>query len=266
MEKIKFYCVTNKKVEFLNTQNFKFCWVGDGTPPENYLRCDEGDNIFHKEKFYSELTFHYWYWKNLLDSENTNQWVGFCQKRRYWVKTEEIKRINKDNLDEFLIKSPEQDWKDYDAILCNPIEVHSPKKIKILKRGWKNFLKNPSILYNKKKQNLLLHFDMHHGYGNLIKAIDKLDEVNKIDFKNFITQNNSFNPHIMFIAKPHVIKLWFENLFSWLQKCEDIFDFEKLHGYDTERLFAYLSERYLSYWFNKNFKCKEQNWVQLTNF
>ena len=70
----------------------------------------------------------------------------------------------------------------------------------------------------------------------------------------------------MFIAKPRVINLWFENLFEWLEKCEEIFDLEDLQGYDTGRIFAYLSERYLSYWFKKNFKHREQNWVQLTNF
>ena len=70
----------------------------------------------------------------------------------------------------------------------------------------------------------------------------------------------------MFIAKPAIINRWFEDLFSWLDKCEGAFDLEKLGGYDTGRLFAYLSERYLSYWFKKYFKCKENNWVQLDNF
>jgi hypothetical protein len=266
MNKIKFYCVTNKKVEFINNFDFNLCWVGNGHPPKNYLRCDIGDNIFFKEKFYSELTFHYWYWKNLLDYEDKSQWIGFCQKRRFWIRSIKDDRINEFNLNEYLLKTPGKDWDNFDAILCNPISVHSPKKIKILKRGWRNLIKDPSILYNKKKQNLFLHFDMHHGYGNLIKAIDKLDYNNKLNFKKFMIENNSFNPHIMFIAKPYVMNLWFENLFGWLQKCEDVFNFNKLSGYDTGRLFAYLSERYLSYWFKKNFRCKVQNWVQLKNF
>ena len=44
-----------------------------------------------------------------------------------------------------------------------------------------------------------------------------------------------------------------------------IFGFD-LKGYDTQRLFAFLSERYLSYWFKKNFRYKEANWVQLDHF
>ena len=40
------------------------------------------ENIYNKEKHYSELAFHYWYWKNKLDINNEN-WIGFCQRRRF---------------------------------------------------------------------------------------------------------------------------------------------------------------------------------------
>ena len=36
------------------------------------LQCDSKDNIFYKEKYYSELTFQYWYWKN----NNLNEQIG----------------------------------------------------------------------------------------------------------------------------------------------------------------------------------------------
>ena len=256
MSQIKFYCVTNKKVEFLNLEQIQFCWVGEGSAPKGYLRCDNGDNIFNKEKFYSELTFHYWYWKNLLPIEDKNQWIGFCQKRRYWVTIDETQKINKFNLEKYLIMLADDSWDKFDAILCNPINVSGAKKIKIIKRGFKNIIKDPSILFNKKKQNLHLHFDMHHGYGNLDKALNKLDQDNKLDFGKFVRENNTFNPHIMFIAKPRTLDSWFRNLFDWLQKCEEVFNFEELNGYDTGRLFAYLAERYLSYWFKKNLQQK----------
>jgi hypothetical protein len=55
----------------------------------------------------------------------------------------------------------------------------------------------------------------------------------------------------MFIAKPHIINDWFNNLFPWLMKCEDVFGFKNLQGYDTQRLYAFLAERYLSFWFKK---------------
>ena len=49
--------------------------------------------------------------------------------------------------------------------------------------------------------NLYDHFDMHHGYGNLSKAINLLNDEDKNDFKNYLKSNNKYNPHIMFIAK-----------------------------------------------------------------
>ena len=84
------YCITNKVVNLLNETNYKVGWVGREKPPNNYLLCNEQDNIFFKEKYYSELTFHYWYWKNKLDLNNED-WIGFCQKRRFWIN----KRVNR---------------------------------------------------------------------------------------------------------------------------------------------------------------------------
>ena len=102
MRPIKFFCVTDKKVNFLTKKNHNLCWVGKEDSPENYLRCDIGDNIYHKEKYYSELTFHYWYWKNLLDKADKNDWIGFCQKRRYLINTEKTHLVDKSNLNDFL--------------------------------------------------------------------------------------------------------------------------------------------------------------------
>ena len=70
------------------------------------------------------------------------------------------------NINEYLFYEALQDWENYEAIICKPISVSGVKKMKLFKRGFKIFLKN-RILFNKNKQNLYLHFDMHHGSGNL---------------------------------------------------------------------------------------------------
>ena len=62
-------------------------------------------------------------------------------------------------------------------------------------------------------------------------------------------------------SKPKIINEWFINLFEWLNKCEKIFGFESLMGYDSQRLYAYLAERYLSYWFRNNTKFLEWPWT-----
>ena len=50
MQNIKFYCVTNKKINFLNSkfsnqEMFNLCWVGKGAAPKNYLTFNKGDNF-----------------------------------------------------------------------------------------------------------------------------------------------------------------------------------------------------------------------------
>ena len=128
MEKLKIYCVTNKEISFLNNSNYKIAWVSKKERPlPNYINCNKGDNIFYKEKYYSELTFHYWYWKNLLDKETDDQWIGFCQKRRYWVK-KKINSISKNNLNENLLIDLDFNNQKFNSIICDPIEISGAKK------------------------------------------------------------------------------------------------------------------------------------------
>ena len=136
----------------------------------------------------------------------------------------------------------------------------------MIKRGWKNILKNPKVLFDKNLETISFHFDMHHGYGNLSKAISVMDEGDRIDFLNFVNTKNSFNPHIMFIAKKNLVKEWFDSLFPWLERCEKIFGFTNLKGYDTTRIYAYLAERYLSFWFQKNTKFTYHPWKFMEKF
>ena len=261
MNLLDIYCVTNKHVNFLKDINYKIGWVGKEDPLPNYINCNKKDNIFYKEKYYSELTFHYWYWKNLMDLKE-DKWIGFCQKRRFWIKPDsEGKKIDINNITEHLLQSIPSEWDQYESIICKPISVSGAKKIKILKRGWKLLLKNPSILFNKKKESISLHFDMHHGQGNMDKAIEMLSDNDREDFKKFVCTESSFNPHIMFITKPEILNRWFIDLFLWLEKCEKKFNFDDLTGYDTTRLYAYLAERYLSFWFKKYTKYLESPWT-----
>ncbi|MBD1166592.1 DUF4422 domain-containing protein [Pelagibacterales bacterium SAG-MED07] len=266
MTKLKFYCVTDKEVNFINNNAFNLAWVGKGQLPLNYIKCDDKDNIFFKEKYYSELTFHYWYWKNSLELEKDDCWIGFCQKRRYWGNEGSPLIVDKETINKYLLKEPNDEWEKYESIICNPIDVSGAKRMKLIKRGWRNLIKKPSILFNKDHQNLKVHFDMHHGYGNLDKAIALLDDKKeREDFNEYVNCNTKFNPHIMFIAKKNTINQWFSSLFPWLESCEKEFGFKNLKGYETTRIYAYLAERYLSFWFRKHTNFKEQPWFFLEN-
>ena len=261
MKNLKIYCVTNKTLNFLDNTNYNIGWVGKEMPPENYILCNSEDNIFFKEKYYSELTFQYWHWKNRLDIKDQS-WIGFCQKRRFWIKKKSINKIiDKKNFTDHILFDAPEDWDDFESIICEPIFVNKVKKIKMLKRGIKSILKKPSIFFDENQQSLAFHFDMHHGSGNLKKAIDLVDIEDRSNFLNFVNTSTSYNPHIMFIAKPQIVNKWFNTLFPWLLRCEKEFGFEELQGYETQRLYAYLAERYLSFWFNKHTKTLAWPWI-----
>ena len=246
------YCITNKAFSYLNSLPYKMAGVGQEHFPDNYYLANTLDNIFYKEKYYSELTFQYWFWKNKLNGIKKDTWIGFCQKRRFWIKKKcVINKVSIINLKKNIIITSPKEWNKYESVIVNPIFVNNMKKMKILKRGFRSLVKDPEIFFNRRKQTIKLHFDMHHGHGNLDKAINLLDSTDKEGFKNYVNNFNSFNPHLMFISKPAVANKWFSQLFPWLFRCENEFGFKNLAGYDTTRLYAYLAERYLSFWFRK---------------
>jgi len=248
---LQIFCITNKKLKFFDNINYSMVGVGKDKFPDNYIKCDTKENIFYKEEYYSELTFHYWFWKNKLSEYKKDCWIGFCQKRRFWMQKKISTDYSKYDLKSKLLYSVPDEWKAYNSVICEPIDLINPKFMKMIKRGWKNLLKDPSIIFNKKKQTIKLHFDMFHGYGKIDQAIDVMNEKDKDEFRKFVHYSTAFNPHIMFISKPDILNKWFNDVFNWLERCEEVFGFKNLKGYDTQRLYAYLSERYLSFWFKK---------------
>ena len=261
MHNLEIFCVTDIPLKDLEFLELTLAGVGQKKFSNKYIVCDKGINIQSKEKYYSELTFHYWFWKNKLENFDENIWIGFCQKRRFWLKenSTEIKTIN--DLKKNILREIPKKWEHYDAFLCEPINVSPLKKMKLLKRGWKNWFFDPSILFNDKKQNIKLQFDMFHGYGILDKAINVMKNEHKNKFRKFVIDNTKFNPHIMVISKKEILNKWFEDLFEWLFNCEKLFGFKNLVGYDKGRLYAYLSERYLSFWFLEFYNTKNNQWT-----
>jgi len=259
---LKIFNVTNRADPLLDDLYCEPAAVGKDKFPENYLECKSGDNIFHKDPHYAEYVFHYWFWKNKLKNYNENSWLGFCQYRRYWLKEGYDKdiTITRKNLKENTLNTIPSSWKNYDAVIAKRIYVDNPKFMKLVKKGFKSYIKDPSILFSNKKQTVKLHFDMFHGYGILDKAIDLLNKNDRDNFREYVNKSRSFNPHHMFITHPKIMNEWFKSVFDWLFKCEEKFGFNSLSGYET-RLYGYLAERYLSYWFNKYTNSIEWDWV-----
>ena len=262
MSNLDIYCVTDKEIPFLEKSNYKLAAVGKKKFSDKYLRCDNMDNIFHKEENYSELTFHYWFWKNQLQHYNDHDWIGFCQKRRFWLNSRSTSETN--DITKIILQYVPKEWEKYNSVLCEPIPLGT-KLSKLLKRGWRNIIKEPILLIDHSRITIKIQFDLHHGYGVLEKAISVMNEKDKADFTEFVEKKTTYNPHIMFISKKKILNNFFKDQFEWLFKCEKIFGFKNLKGYDQTRLYAFLAERYMPYWFRKYTSYNEWPWIFYEN-
>ena len=106
------------------------------------------------------MTSIYWIWKNELPKIKKNQWIGICHYRRFWLKSKHKKKVNAKNLKINLLKNISQKDSKYDGFVVSPQNLTGYKTMKILKKGKKNILRNPLILFNKKYNNIKLNFDM----------------------------------------------------------------------------------------------------------
>lgn len=231
--------------------------LGNKSFSKNFLTDKNGISISEKNPFYGEYTFHYWLWKNYLN-KITSEWVGFCQYRKFFVKkkilTENLKLSElKDNL--FI--NPNEENNKYDCFLGESFSVQNIKISKIAKHHLGYFFLNPQYLFWKKKRNLKFQFELFHGKQNLETAMQLLEKKHQNMFKEFMNTKTSFNPHNMFFCKKEILARYYEIIFPWLSKCEEIFSKKKLEGYGLKRIYGFLAERFLSFWFTKNYKYKE---------
>ena len=254
MSNLLMYCLSLNDEDYHKIKTLKYIPVGLGNNKfnSNWLRDNTNENISNKNSFYGEYTFHYWFWKNKLTEINEETWIGFCAYRRFWASQKNITEIN--SIKDFLQNIPD-DWSNYDVILGQNIFMDGWSKMRIIKHGLRSFILKPKY-FLKKNQNLKLHFDSFHGFGNLDKAIEMLEDNDKEDFKFFMENQNYYNRGNMFIIKnKKIIDSFYSTVFPWLERCEKIFGFKKAE-YGNTRIYAFLMERFISYWFNKYSKVK----------
>ena len=139
----------------------------------------------------------------------------------FYKKNITTKNISFENLQNISISEIENN--NFDCILGNKFSVENFKFSKIIKNHLLNFLKNPSLIFNKKKK-FKFHFDLFHGEGNLDKAINLLNEKDKNAFREFMNNETSFNPHNMFICKTKILKSYYDVIFPWLERCEEFLE------------------------------------------
>ena len=80
--------------------------LGEKNSPKECIQDKHNENISYKNKNYGEYTFHYWIWKNYLDKINENQWIGFCQYRKFWsLENQDESKINLNKSKRYYIKN-----------------------------------------------------------------------------------------------------------------------------------------------------------------
>ena len=252
------YCITINNDHYEKIKSFGYIPVGLGKEilSTKFKTDKNGENISHKNPYYGEYSFHFWLWKNELRFFKEKEWIGFCQYRKYWSLNEQKNYEDLNELNSFIIKEIPKNFDSCEVILGKPLYINQFKLSKFLKKNISKVIKNPSLLFDKKKRNIKFHFDLMHGEGNLDKAISLLDDKDRKDFNEFVNEEVSFNPHNMFMCNSKKILIkYYETIFPWLEKCESIFGFN-LKGYGQQRIYGFLAERFMSYWFCKYTKFK----------
>jgi len=255
------YCISHKYIKKLDKLGIKL--IGSGGKknkfPSHWLNDSLGKkNISVKNYNYGSLTSIYWIWKNDIRNIKSNDYIGISHYRRFWLKEKHDKLISYKNLKTNMLKNIPKKYSKYDAFVCNSINLQGPKLSKLFKKILKNIIKDPSIIYDRNKHTINLHFDMFHIHNGLIDSCKLLDKKNKDNFLNYVITKTEYYPlSIFIIKKKYFIKLCHDT-FQWLNKCEKLFEAKKLKGYGEIRIFDFLAERFFSYWISKY--CKHRTW------
>lgn len=264
MKDILIYCLSIKKniLDFIKELKYIPVGLGNENFSNEWLRDNIGDNIANKNQFYSEYSFHYWLWKNMLEKITENKWIGFSGYRRYWANSNEIcsdeisKFVKKENFKNFVLKETSPLWSNYDVVLGEEISLGRKIKLtKIIKNGGIGSLANNFQSYLSNHISIKFHFDVFHGNKILEKSITLLEPCERKDFNDFVLSKNSFNRGNIFICRSkNIIRKFYDSVIPWLERCEKEFGLNDNWGYN-KRIYGFLGERYLPYWFTKYYKC-----------
>ena len=84
--RLKIYAMTHKTFDVPKDSMSQPLHVGRAVADDlGYQGDNEGENISHLNCYYSELTGHYWLWKNCQDVD----YIGICHYRRYLINEQE---------------------------------------------------------------------------------------------------------------------------------------------------------------------------------
>ena len=123
MKNLSMFCLSLYPKHLNNLKIINYIPVGLGVNDfsNSWLRDNTEKNISNKNRYYGEYTFHYWFWKNMIDNMPDDNWIGFCAYRRYWANTNHLKSdelskiINNRNFKKHVLQEIKKDWFNYET-------------------------------------------------------------------------------------------------------------------------------------------------------
>jgi hypothetical protein len=226
MNDLKVFVVTHKPVIYPDDPAYE-CIQAGAALHRNFtaLRDDSGDNISIKNKYYSELTAHYWIWKNV-----TADYIGLVHYRRHFAPVDgRILHLGK------WIASGE----DLSAGL-------HPNKVIIAKPFYFHY-DGSSRPQSLEQQYFAIHgFELVHAR----RAVAEVDSSYLPTF-DFVMRNNCLYAFNLCVASKGKLDNYFSWVFKVLLLVEGLVNLKSLDGY-AARVAAFLSERLFTVWLVHN--------------
>lgn len=205
------------------------------------LRDNTGINIAEGNKYYGELSGHYWVWKNFLPTTNV-EYIGFCHYRRFLdfnlTKMPDVpfkpmflgkfKGIFKKYAEEKILKC----IKDYDIILPHKLYFEDP-------------IYDQYIKYHPKIELDLALEILYELYPEYKNAAQKVMESERI----YLCLN--------FIMKKELLNEYMEWMFNILTTLEKRSDWTKYVSYMDVRVPAFIAERFFNIWIEHNIEKRD---------
>lgn len=217
------YAMTHKQFDVPNDPMYQPLHVGHINAIDlGYPGDDTGDNISHLNCYYSELTGHYWLWKNVKSVE----YIGTCHYRRYLINEQE-KVLTKKEYENLL--------KNYDLVTT------------------KRVILNNSYYYG---------FSANHNIKALDTAGEVIRDLYPEYYDAYMTlvhQNETYFGN-MFVTRKVLFDQYCEWLFTIFAEVEKRIDLDTDEDAYHKRVLGFISEFLLLVWVRVNrlkvYECK----------
>jgi hypothetical protein len=238
MNPVRLYCVTHKPFTLPDMDNVHLLQVGNAQHTFANLRDNTGDNIATKNPYYSELTAHYFIWKNRPSDK-----VGFCHYRRYllpptssnWLRESGFARHSSG------FRVPEAQLLDH---------LHDRRESYIA--DFAPLLEKAEFLLPKASANSAGFINQYmsiHDAAPLFRVLALLaeqdDKLGKVAYR-FLTTAQQSHWNNMFFARWEAFDRYCQFLFPLFERLEG--EIALPQNTYQQRVYAFLSERLFNFW------------------